>query len=66
MISWAWLLFCATFSGRNFQVAGILSDAERPHHGHFVSCVDQAKTRENETNLSPSEMKRFAVQVLTR
>jgi hypothetical protein len=35
MISWTWLLFCATFSGRNFQVAGILSDAERPHHGPF-------------------------------
>jgi hypothetical protein len=52
---------------RNFfrpqlQVAGILSDAERPHHGPFRS----GKTCENETNLSPSEMKRFAAQVLTR
>jgi hypothetical protein len=33
---------------------------------HFVSCVDEAKTRENETNLSPSEMKRFAAEVVTR
>jgi hypothetical protein len=32
----------------------------------FVCCVDEPKTRENETNLSPSEMKRFAAQVLTR
>jgi hypothetical protein len=45
MISWAWLLFCATFSGRNFQVAGILSDAERPHHGHFVQ-AKPAKTKQ--------------------
>jgi hypothetical protein len=32
---------------------------------HFVSCVDEPKTRENETNLSPSEMNRFAAQVVT-
>jgi hypothetical protein len=32
---------------------------------HFVSRVDEPKTRENETNLSPSEMKRFAAQVVT-
>jgi hypothetical protein len=33
---------------------------------HFVSCVDEPKTRENETNLPPSEMNRFAAQVVTR
>jgi len=32
---------------------------------HFVSCADELKTRENETNLSPSETKRFAAQVVT-
>jgi hypothetical protein len=32
---------------------------------HFVSCVDQAKTRENQTNLSLSETKRFAAQDVT-
>jgi hypothetical protein len=32
---------------------------------HFVSCVDEPKTRENETNRSPREMKRFAAQGVT-
>jgi hypothetical protein len=27
---------------------------------HFVSCIDEPKIRENETNLSPGEMKRLA------
>ena len=33
--------------------------------GDCASGLDEPKTRENETNLSPSEMKRFATQVVT-
>jgi hypothetical protein len=31
---------------------------------HFASWVDEPKTRENEANLSPGEMNRFAAQVV--
>jgi hypothetical protein len=55
----------ATFSCYDFQLTRILTYVERPDPAHFVSCIDEPKSRENETKLSLSEMNRFAVQVLT-